>query len=329
MQKSSGKIIIGSTLLLGIMLIESARPAAASPYGSGSYGGCRFGLACSAGTINGSVPLGGSGSSCGTTPPGATAPWLYAATPQSSSAILLSFTDAQSPFNHYSLRYGPYLGHYTFGIDQFGQLGTRTELVSALSPNTTYYFEVRGGNGCAPGPWSNEISATTTRSKESGSLRSQIIKEQTVPKTTKQSASNRGGEVAKGYTVTVKVVDTHGAPLVDAAVTLHSKVQRATTGRDGIVHFTNVAPGQHELLIAYDGRTGKHSLYLAGDQVNTFQFTVEVQVANPLLTPPTLVVVSMLVLISTGLATMLYKTRGQARGSIISSMFHHPGKPLS
>src|SRR5258708_21832886 len=33
--------------------------------------------------------------------------------------------------------------------------------VNSLSPNTTYYFKVRGGNGCATGAWSNEISATT------------------------------------------------------------------------------------------------------------------------------------------------------------------------
>jgi LysM repeat protein len=33
--------------------------------------------------------------------------------------------------------------------------------VNALSPNTTYYFQVRGQNGCATGNWSNEISAKT------------------------------------------------------------------------------------------------------------------------------------------------------------------------
>ena len=36
-----------------------------------------------------------------------------------------------------------------------------TYLVTSLSPNTTYYFKIRAGNGCAPGNWSNEISTTT------------------------------------------------------------------------------------------------------------------------------------------------------------------------
>lgn len=34
-------------------------------------------------------------------------------------------------------------------------------LINYLSPNTTYYFQVRGGNGCATGDWSNSLMAKT------------------------------------------------------------------------------------------------------------------------------------------------------------------------
>jgi hypothetical protein len=36
--------------------------------------------------------------------------------------------------------------------------------IGALSPDSTYYFKVRGGNGCMPGNWSNELKATTPQS---------------------------------------------------------------------------------------------------------------------------------------------------------------------
>jgi len=33
--------------------------------------------------------------------------------------------------------------------------------INYLSPNTTYYFQVRGGNGCATGDWSNSLMTKT------------------------------------------------------------------------------------------------------------------------------------------------------------------------
>ncbi len=42
-----------------------------------------------------------------------------------------------------------------------GSEGVQSFTVNYLSPNTTYYFKVRGQNGCMPGDWSNIKSATT------------------------------------------------------------------------------------------------------------------------------------------------------------------------
>ncbi len=97
---------------------------------------------------------------CSDTVPGS-APWLYDAISESKDSIRVYFTDAQDPVDKYVLEYGTEPGVYQFSSVNIGGKGTKTYLVEWLSPDKTYYFRVRGGNGCATGPWSNEISAKT------------------------------------------------------------------------------------------------------------------------------------------------------------------------
>ena len=100
---------------------------------------------------------------CSDQAPGAKAPWLYGAIAQDSGSVLLYFTEADNPVNKYVLEYGTKSGDYPYGVQDMGvnSRGQMTFLVKSLSPNITYYFKVRGGNGCATGSWSNEISAAT------------------------------------------------------------------------------------------------------------------------------------------------------------------------
>ena len=42
-----------------------------------------------------------------------------------------------------------------------GVLGVQNFTIDHLKYNTTYYFKVRGQNGCMPGEWSNIMSITT------------------------------------------------------------------------------------------------------------------------------------------------------------------------
>jgi len=99
--------------------------------------------------------------SCDKPSPGTAPINLYSALSTGSSSILLSFSDASDPYDHYVLEYGTKPGEYTYGADNIGSKGTREYLVKGLIPSTTYYFRVRAGNGCAAGAWSNEISAKT------------------------------------------------------------------------------------------------------------------------------------------------------------------------
>lgn len=104
-------------------------------------------------------PASASPSGCSDLPPGAKAPWIYAALPTAPNAVMLYFAEGDNPIDHYVLEYGLASGNYIFGSGNIGPQGTRTYLVQSLAPGTTYYFRIRGGNGCAAGGWSNEFSA--------------------------------------------------------------------------------------------------------------------------------------------------------------------------
>lgn len=48
--------------------------------------------------------------------------------------------------------------------------GALSYTINALTPSTTYYFRVRGGNGCMPGDWGNELKVTTARKGTIGGI---------------------------------------------------------------------------------------------------------------------------------------------------------------
>ncbi len=145
--------------------------ALASTYGECSYGEADYGDGCdptaaptsSSTTSSSSNDSSTSAPSCNDQAPGAKTPLLYGALAQDSNSILLYFTEADNPVTKYVLEYGTKSGEYQYGVQDMGvnERNQMTYQVNALSPNTTYYFKVRGQNGCATGNWSNEISAKT------------------------------------------------------------------------------------------------------------------------------------------------------------------------
>lgn len=153
-------------LLLGIFKTTIS----AATYGEGSYGSGEYNVGevtpTSTPTPTPTPTTATSSSSpagppvCNDTKPGS-APWLYAASAKSNDAILLQFTESADPVSEYVLEYGTEPGKYQFAMSNIGGKGTKSYLVASLSPNTTYYFRVRAGNGCATGDWSNELSAKT------------------------------------------------------------------------------------------------------------------------------------------------------------------------
>jgi len=179
--------------------------AIASNYGECGYGEADYGDGCNptptpttSVTTSTTTTSTTSAPSCGDQAPGAKAPWLYGAIAQDSDSVLLYFTEADNPVNKYVLEYGTKSGDYPYGVQDMGvnSRGQMTFLVKSLSASTTYYFKVRGGNGCATGSWSNEISAKTKGAVSFNQL--DITQSEFIPIPTEETSKT---ETCQTYTV--------------------------------------------------------------------------------------------------------------------------------
>lgn len=93
---------------------------------------------------------------CLNSAPGLTAPRIYKISRSGNNAVILAFTAAADPFDHYALVYGNKSGQYVYGVVGLGDRRSSQFEVKGLTPGKTYYFRIRGGNGCAVGTWSEE-----------------------------------------------------------------------------------------------------------------------------------------------------------------------------
>lgn len=98
---------------------------------------------------------------CSDSAPGST-PQITSAVANSTSQITLTWTDSTDPVSYYLVAYGITSGQYIYGNPNVGGQGITSYTVSNLAKGTTYYFAVKAVNGCNPGSFSNEVSATTT-----------------------------------------------------------------------------------------------------------------------------------------------------------------------
>lgn len=99
--------------------------------------------------------------SCGSWPPLGT-PNLFQIDTSKNSATLY-FMPVTDYLSYYFIAYGYKEGDWRFGtqFDSTQKNGVIKYTINELKPNMTYYFQVRGGNGCKPGKWSNSLAAKT------------------------------------------------------------------------------------------------------------------------------------------------------------------------
>lgn len=100
---------------------------------------------------------------CNATAPGST-PELKSAEPADTNKITLTWS-AVSPVSYYLISYGLTSGKYIYGNPNVGNVTSYT--VGGLAKNAKYYFVVKAVNGCAPGNFSNELSASTGTTRAS------------------------------------------------------------------------------------------------------------------------------------------------------------------
>ncbi len=245
--------------------------------------------------------------------PGAKVPWLYGASAQNSSSILIYFTAADEPVGKYVLEYGTKSGEYPYGSQNLcvNSRGQMTYLVGSLSPNTTYYFRVRAGNGCAVGEWSNEISAKTFGVVDTNNLVITTSNIEPLPtKTVSQPQPEPENKIEK-YSLSVKVQDENNRPIESAQVTLHSEVRTTHTDKNGIAKFVDVEAGNHEVIVSYDGYEGKENINLTADSpVKEINLNITIRKQETFFSPiiKTIIVVLITVLLF-GVVLFLIKKR--------------------
>lgn len=311
----------------------------ASTYGDCTYGSSLYSSgSCGSSSSNSSSSdsSGSTDTSCKDQSPGSKTPWLYAATSESGTSIRLYFADADDPVSYYALEFGPESGNYPWGATNIGGKGIRSYLVESLQPNTTYYFKIRAGNGCATGEWGNEISATTkgtfgyrqilfedtsispeTNQEETETSSSSTKKSEKKTDSSKKdqneeekekTSETENGVPTKGYKLNVIVTNEQQQPVVGAKVTLHSKVQEMTTNEAGVAKFEDVEPGEHKIIVEHEDYNGEQSINLSGDDT-VLNLTITIKKQNVLTSPKVLSIIAGLVLVILILGAFLVASR--------------------
>jgi len=105
---------------------------------------------------------GNGGQMCNDSPP-MSIPELYKIETNRNTATLI-FTPAAMPVSYYYVRFGTKPNVYLYGAEfkMSYSSGSIRLPINQLKAHTKYYFQVRAGNGCTPGEWSNRMWATTT-----------------------------------------------------------------------------------------------------------------------------------------------------------------------
>lgn len=81
------------------------------------------------------------------------------------NSVTLFWEETTDIFTYYLISYSTQKHAATFATASVGGRGTTTFTIDNLLADTTYYFKIRTGNFCAPGPFSNIVSATPSGQK--------------------------------------------------------------------------------------------------------------------------------------------------------------------
>ncbi|PIU68766.1 hypothetical protein COS81_02715 [candidate division WWE3 bacterium CG06_land_8_20_14_3_00_42_16] len=112
----------------------------------------------------------------------------------------------------------------------------------------------------------------------------------------------------KLYQIKVTILDESGEPIEGAKVTLYSEPITKYTDENGVVVFENVSPGEHRIVVEHEGQIGEQKVVLSG-QVETFDFRVKLELANPFNRRNVIAIIGILVSIVGFLLVLVFRMR--------------------
>ncbi len=192
------------------------------------------------------------------------APWLFGGSPNYHS-VEINFIDYSGSEDSYVLEYGTESGKYIYSSSFSDQTNNASKyyIVNHMAPNTDYYFRIKAVNGCAFGPWSNEIKVTTNSLFD--------LEPKLIATSTNTTSNSQTEEILKAndndneYTLTLKLKGKDNLPLSNVKVILHSEPKEGVTDKNGVITFNNVEKGNHELYVYDNKYTGKQSISVGGE----------------------------------------------------------------
>lgn len=280
-------LIYSSLLITKTAFASTGYEYNSCPYGVGIYGQCL--------SFSGPTP-------CTDQAPGSLPPRIYSIVPVDGNTVEIYFTQAQDPFDHYTLEYGLASDNYQYGITSFGDHSTGTVTVSLLTPNTTYYFRVRAGNGCATGVWSSEVSAKTKGVFVTNDL--ELTNVELTP------SENQGETKDNLYTLNITAIDKDKNPVEGVKLTFHPKTLSATTGRDGKTKVEGLAGGQYTIDVEYKGYKSTQTINLEGE-TRVLDLTVQIDTRKVLFSPVSIIIIGLLLAAISILTVKSYKLQGE------------------
>ncbi len=147
---------------------------------------------------------------------------------------------------------------------QLGSDGVQRYTVNLLSPNTTYYFKVRGQYGCKPGNWS-EIRVGQTKGNQVQALVVQDVERgEPITDTEEIVLQTEPTKKEKEYELTV-TVRNQKEPVVGAEVALASGEILGTTNELGEVTFSKVKQGKYALKVVQQAYAAEQEIEVRGD----------------------------------------------------------------
>lgn len=327
------KLVILAIITTVIALFPVPKTIAAETYGRDAYGSGKY----SAGDeTTPSNPSNSSSSTsenddknddtCRDDEAGIQPAWIYAAESGSMTSVTLLFNEAADPVDTYELKYGTNPDSLDLSIDKLG-IKSKSKMkytVENLNPNTTYYFRIRGNNGCAKGSWSNIIqgktkSKSTTSYKQLTFVNSKL--EPTNPldgPVTSTVNENEENEIispigpdetnentlSDAYKLRVKILDENSTPIENAKVTIYPEKMESATDKEGFVIFEKLNGGDHTITVNSNGYEGSESINLTGT-VKDQTLTIQVKPTNKLFSPTVLWTITIF-LITTFIAFFLF-----------------------